>query len=1247
MQLELTLVQGLEMQTSIVASLTLCSAMEQIQNKSLLFRSARLGQQLSSILANIIPPMAEQASQHSVEVFRRNFSPMEDQCPGLSFDLAIKQVRDSPSTEGEKSRKYMDLANAARKRKDFTKANQALIIARDAAQKNWSQCKNLPSGRAALQHLRDFHTNYIDLHQRETGMAFFESAGIADYLTTLFVHYKYNSMILRIVEDFQGRYVDFGLPTHQERMFDLAETAARKLALKEQSQRYLGQHSKWLKQCPFSDQMGKLTESALSDPDHYLRQIFGDVEDPIEWGNNAMDLLLAWAKIEVEKGLLTKGQLRELFGFVQKDDHEDNVDSFFNYFKNLDFEEAAECLYGDSKKARPSATFLNIMQRLIYWLNLPDRPPSQAARLDTAKIIMISRLHRHRLYLASKNVPSPTNSREYSEEQKLLDAIEKLEDAVGGGFGDQSDRHMASRIQTTLTKCYVPESVKERLVSDEELQSRISDCAYLASKYANVGRQFLVYHTLLQQSRLQWHRYLLFRSVPPDASLEILERAERLFNNIRKQLLTPDPADLLSAKMIQGDEFISQEHSKMGIMASFMSFLDDKVAFEKEGTPNIKVDVYNRFLNWTHRSKGRGLIELLYFDVEAVEDLAETISSNRGKSSTPGAESAIPSAGGNLHVAGNIKLQDETEQESSTDRVTPIVLSKDVTDDTIVSKAMINEMLSKVGDDVVLIDIINIAYLGEGGLHAILYRKGTTTLPVPLPEITLQAVESWVEKNLGTQETSIKKPLREESHASALQELTPLLMPLFNPELPQSIKAKEIIILCLTGALHRIPIHAIPINGVPLIESHPVAYCQSLTTLYRGYKAVCKFQRSSPVVESLAIVPSYEKRWMNEAEAEEELLQKIAGISTSLNARSYSGSNVTKKAALNALSNCAHMLYFGHVRYDSMSPIRSALLLNERAYKEPSLEKPGSERIAVRDFFKTKVRKPALATIIGCGSGRASISHSDDILGFPSALMFAGASAIVSTSWPIDPDDGVNFAAAFYHAIQEQQVNWKAGEKGVDQESELKNCVNLARAMHEAVNILRQRGEKKNTVYHWAAFYLTGFWLFPRFPETVNEQRRVKEDLSLLGQNARTGFQIALETLDKCSAPVKAQLEAAAVQSEYSRFLLWATNLGLFQKGHRSLDYQLQNDDIIRSFTRSLLTSLIDALKKSKWQCIPVGQMVIKYQLQVPQTRRITSTTLLIDKVEEALLEAVVQHPWQATELELANMMCLLILHLS
>ena len=98
--------------------------------------------------------------------------------------------------------------------------------------------------------------------------------------------------------------------------------------------------------------------------------------------------------------------------------------------------------------------------------------------------------------------------------------------------------------------------------------------------------------------------------------------------------------------------------------------------------------------------------------------------------------------------------------------------------------------------------------------------------------------------------------------------------------------------------------------------------------------------------------------------------------------------------------------------------------------------------------------------------------------------------------------------------------------------------------------------------------------------------RRIEEKLSVLGQDARTGFQRTLYTLERSSVEVKAQLDTAAVQSEYQRFMLWATNLGIFQKDHSSLEYRLRDNEVIRSFTMSLLASLIDALKESQWHRI-------------------------------------------------------------
>lgn len=55
------------------------------------------------------------------------------------------------------------------------------------------------------------------------------------------------------------------------------------------------------------------------------------------------------------------------------------------------------------------------------------------------------------------------------------------------------------------------------------------------------------------------------------------------------------------------------------------------------------------------------------------------------------------------------------------------------------------------------------------------------------------------------------------------------------------------------------------------------------------------------------------------------------------------------------------------------------------------------------------------------------------------------------------------------------------------------------------------------------------------------------------------------------------------------RFQLWPINLGLFSQDHSSLDYHLRDNEVVRSFTRGLLTNLIEALKESMCSFSHIG----------------------------------------------------------
>jgi hypothetical protein len=104
----------------------------------------------------------------------------------------------------------------------------------------------------------------------------------------------------------------------------------------------------------------------------------------------------------------------------------------------------------------------------------------------------------------------------------------------------------------------------------------------------------------------------------------------------------------------------------------------------------------------------------------------------------------------------------------------------------------------------------------------------------------------------------------------------------------------------------------------------------------------------------------------------------------------------------------------------------------------------------------------------------ASISSTDDVLGIPTALFYAGASSVVSTLWPIDDEDGAEFGKEFYAALREQITRTQSPEA----HDVIANAMDIAKAMQTAVMKLRER-ESLLTPYHWAAFTLNGFWMLP------------------------------------------------------------------------------------------------------------------------------------------------------------------------
>lgn len=82
-----------------------------------------------------------------------------------------------------------------------------------------------------------------------------------------------------------------------------------------------------------------------------------------------------------------------------------------------------------------------------------------------------------------------------------------------------------------------------------------------------------------------------------------------------------------------------------------------------------------------------------------------------------------------------------------------------------------------------------------------------------------------------------------------------------------------------------------------------------------------------------------------------------------------------------------------------------------------------------------------------------------------------------------------------------------------------------------------------------------------------------------IGQKILSLFHKALQ---KRPWPSSIGVDCEVLECEMQRFSLWGANLGLFETGHRSLDYRLRDAGHVRSFTVDLLKDLKNSLVHGK-----------------------------------------------------------------
>jgi CHAT domain len=122
---------------------------------------------------------------------------------------------------------------------------------------------------------------------------------------------------------------------------------------------------------------------------------------------------------------------------------------------------------------------------------------------------------------------------------------------------------------------------------------------------------------------------------------------------------------------------------------------------------------------------------------------------------------------------------------------------------------------------------------------------------------------------------------------------------------------------------------------------------------------------------------------------------------------------------MNALAGASIFHHRSHVEFQRHAAMQSSLALDEA--QRGDFVSP-DRRLSANDFFTCQLARPGVATMVGCRRGGAEVTATDDVLGIPMALHFAGTAATVGALRRIDDEDGAKWAEVFCGEVRKQAV---------------------------------------------------------------------------------------------------------------------------------------------------------------------------------------------------------------------------------
>ncbi|ETS85180.1 hypothetical protein PFICI_03205 [Pestalotiopsis fici W106-1] len=331
----------------------------------------------------------------------------------------------------------------------------------------------------------------------------------------------------------------------------------------------------------------------------------------------------------------------------------------------------------------------------------------------------------------------------------------------------------------------------------------------------------------------------------------------------------------------------------------------------------------------------------------------------------------------------------------------------------------------------------------------------------------------------------------------------------------------DLLVLTPPGLMKNLPLHALFVQGLSLIDRNLVVYASTVSTFRQIlFRAPSSKSQSLDDTETAttdnisggrrcevlcddntaAIIPCsffgvYEEP--EHVDEREAIFENIKHISSLLSGQVFLGPEATKPRFLEQACQSRWMHYHGHARV-SKDIVKSSLCLSNgtdvfapgsadddgdatEEEAEPEGETDGAiEELDVTELFTAKLPAGMHLTIIACDSGRQESAPGDEPLGIVPALLYAGASSVLGTIWPIDSATGRKFSEAFYRELSTVSRDHKSNDNNSNAGPARENgeVLHVAKALQITIRRMMkgELGQDLRQPYHWAAFMVHGLW---------------------------------------------------------------------------------------------------------------------------------------------------------------------------